>query len=344
MVVKKYVSSSKQLEQRAPDYAHEVLSIIPIIKDIFAAFHHQECLYAIIANLDEEEVAADLVVVTRRGIGVVELKGNYGLVHYNEKRGHWHAGKVVVKGGSNNKYGNPHKQVQMYANRIRTLLQEAEAASFPWDKFRFNTAVCFTHKKAKFGKFRDWYMQKQEFCEEWEQFNILSPQEIPDWVASLRFEHKRNFAEDYEPYSLSNEQIEHIVTQLFRTVEWSEIDQLMPDGNPYGYLTIANRGTVGNHSLKFDCEIIGRSAKKSNFIIPASFEKVSGKHLEITRTVAGVFIKDAGSKNGTYMDGEKIHEKILLKDQQKIYLGGKDEREACILKFSLTPPDASQTI
>ncbi|WP_372364671.1 FHA domain-containing protein [Candidatus Uabimicrobium sp. HlEnr_7] len=346
MVVKKYVSGGIQLDQRAPDYAHEVMSLIPIIKNIFFAFHHEQSLYAIIANLDEEEASADLMVITRRGIGIIEFKGNYGVVRQGEKNNHWCAGKVIVKGGNNNKYGTPHKQVQAYAQKIRDVLISGEnlERELPWKSFRFNTAVCFTHKKAKFHKFREWYAQKQDLLENWEQFHILSATEIPEWVASLRFEYKKNYSGGYQPYSLSNEEIEYIATKLFKTVEWSEIDQLMPDGQPYAYLSIMREGQAGNHGLKFDREVIGRSATNSDFIIPASFEKVSGKHLEITRTLAGIFVEDIGSKNGTYINGQMLTTKTLIEDQQKIYLGGTNPCESCILKFSLTPPDTSKTL
>lgn len=64
--------------------------------------------------------------------------------------------------------------------------------------------------------------------------------------------------------------------------------------------------------------LIGRS-QASDIVLDD--RRVSSKHAEISRRREGVFIKDLGSKNGTYVNDSKVEEKVL-NDGDIIRIGG----------------------
>jgi len=74
MPVKYFVSKDSQGREQVPDYPYETLAVIEIIKNVYADFNHTPNLYAIIANLNKRNAMADLVVITERGLGVIELR------------------------------------------------------------------------------------------------------------------------------------------------------------------------------------------------------------------------------------------------------------------------------
>lgn len=80
MPVQYFVGRDAQGRERAPEYRHETFAVIDLIKRIYAAFHHQPNLYALIANLHKRTAMADFVVITERGLGVVELKHYFGAI------------------------------------------------------------------------------------------------------------------------------------------------------------------------------------------------------------------------------------------------------------------------
>ncbi len=61
---------------------------------------------------------------------------------------------------------------------------------------------------------------------DWEQFSILKPDEIPGWVAALRFGVQKSRKDKFEPYHLSPKQIMRIVTELFGATKWTDENPL----------------------------------------------------------------------------------------------------------------------
>lgn len=49
--------------------------------------------------------------------------------------------------------------------------------------------------------------------------------------------------------------------------------------------------------------------------------KASRKHCRLVRKEEGFVLEDLGSKNGTYVDGKRISEKIAMKPQQTFKIG-----------------------
>lgn len=82
-------------------------------------------------------------------------------------------------------------------------------------------------------------------------------------------------------------------------------------------LQITVNGVLQTHSVILGHLTIGRSAD-SNIVIPDP--SVSKKHAMIENMVVGVVLQDAGSTNGTYVDGERI-QKRWLSGRCTIYFG-----------------------
>lgn len=80
------------------------------------------------------------------------------------------------------------------------------------------------------------------------------------------------------------------------------------------------------YTLADDLCVIGRTQEAAIRIVG---DGVSRRHAQITRLPTGqVILVDLGSRNGTYCNGDRIHERIL-QDGDKIQVGG-----TTILKFS----------
>jgi hypothetical protein len=71
-------------------------------------------------------------------------------------------------------------------------------------------------------------------------------------------------------------------------------------------------------ALVEDEQSIGRDASNAIAVPDGS---ISVRHARITRTPAGFFIEDIGSRNGTFVNSEKVTEKRLLADNDLIRLG-----------------------
>jgi hypothetical protein len=82
-----------------------------------------------------------------------------------------------------------------------------------------------------------------------------------------------------------------------------------------GTLT-ADDGTM--HPLLEETSTIGRTPANTIALRDVS---VSGQHARVVRTAEGFLIEDLGSRNGTYINSEKLSEKRLLADGDLIRLG-----------------------
>jgi len=78
----------------------------------------------------------------------------------------------------------------------------------------------------------------------------------------------------------------------------------------------ADDGTM--HPLLEEISTIGRTPANTIALRDVS---VSAKHAQVIRTAEGFFIEDVGSRNGTYINSEKLTEKRLLADGDLVRLG-----------------------
>jgi hypothetical protein len=99
---------------------------------------------------------------------------------------------------------------------------------------------------------------------------------------------------------------------------------------PIGTLT-ADNGTM--HPLMDEISLIGRTGSSDIALPDAS---ISSKHARILRTAEGFVIEDLGSRNGTFVNSEKVTEKRLLADGDTVRLG------KVILMFNLAVKTSAQ--
>src|SRR5438445_773573 len=94
-------------------------------------------------------------------------------------------------------------------------------------------------------------------------------------------------------------------------------DVVLPDIEAQELATLsADDGTM--HPLLDDEATIGRTPANSIALRDGS---VSAHHARVVRTSEGFLIEDVGSRNGTYINSEKVAEKRLLVDGDLIRLG-----------------------
>jgi serine phosphatase RsbU (regulator of sigma subunit) len=72
------------------------------------------------------------------------------------------------------------------------------------------------------------------------------------------------------------------------------------------------------HTLKRERTLIGRS-EDNNLALPDPFS--SGHHAVITPSDSGFYVRDNGSKNGTFLNGKKVQGEIELKRGDEILVG-----------------------
>lgn len=90
-----------------------------------------------------------------------------------------------------------------------------------------------------------------------------------------------------------------------------------PSAEPELVATLtADDGTL--HPLLEETSTIGRTASNTIALRDAS---VSAKHARVIRSDEGFMIEDVGSRNGTYINSEKLTEKRLLADGDLVRLG-----------------------
>lgn len=336
MTLRIFVSRDSEGRPWAPDYAHEVEPALEIIKKLWIAYHHLPELYLVMANL--QYPAADMVIMTERGVGIVELKSHPGRITISST-GYWYYDGKPIRAG---KHESPHCQVQAYGDHIRKkILPFILPEGVIRDEFKFQTAVCFTHPDAKVDEARSFitlndYIRRKG--RPWESnLTIATLHDIPAWVASLRFQVDMGRQKDFEPYRLGPKKMEKVAIFRLGATEWEELQELMPTGRPYGYLVLHDESDqTHTFSLLREKVFIGRDPGRCQVVIPAHFSRVSREHAIITRQVDGVVIEDQSS-HGTYLNGKQIRKPHMLLHGDIITLGGDQAtRKVCQVEFLLS--------
>jgi hypothetical protein len=103
-----------------------------------------------IANLKQPSL--DLVIITERGLGILELKHVKGVITI-ENDDIWYAGRIIIHAGI---HLNPRRQDQRFAETLRgNLLQRIVPPTLKkdpscWNDPNFQTVVCFGNPEARF--------------------------------------------------------------------------------------------------------------------------------------------------------------------------------------------------
>jgi hypothetical protein len=344
MTVQFFIGRSPEGQPLSPEYSHEMLAIIDLCKGLWNAFHAHQPYYAVVANLNDPSL--DFMIVSERGIGVMELKHYFGQISCRDD-GSWYAGpKRMVAGVEGRGFKNPHEQVQAYAEQIRAKLISPPPWQRPWlpgktidwENFKFHTAVCFTHPEADLAGFGDnLRLRCRPIILPWEHFSVLNPPDVPGWVASLRFEVGGDRSQNFTRHRFHFQDISRILTELLGLTTWEEIYDLMPTGQAYAVLSrMENYNPVQDFSLEEDEVIIGRDLQGSDVPVPDKYYLVSRQHARILRQADGLYIEDMGSTNGTFVDGQPVDRRTPLLHGQQITLGSAEiSAGVCHFEISL---------
>src|ERR1043165_5100121 len=71
---------------------------------------------------------------------------------------------------------------------------------------------------------------------------------------------------------------------------------------------------------------IGRGAENNDIPLPNELKSISRRHLEIRREAGGYVLRDLGSGNGVYVNGQKV-DTVLLNDGDEIRIGRAEDKQ-----------------
>jgi hypothetical protein len=335
VTVELYVGKDPQGRPWEPDFTHEVDAAIRIAGKVWRTFHAAQQLSLLAFNLHAPNI--DLLVISERGIGLVEMKGHRGRICLGPED-HWLADGQAMLGykpipGRERpaaSYINPHDQVQGQGDRLLERLRPVLREDYPEltrgkrRNLRMQTCVCFTNPEADLSDLRNalpsWNRGR---LKSWESdFIVAMPDEIPEWISALRFEVKQVDTPPYYPFRLDPARQRSLLARLFDVERWMAVERILPVVR-YGQLHLL-RGdkTVATFSLWEEETFLGRDPLKSTVVVPLEYTKVSRTHAVIRRDMEGIILEDLKSHNGTYLDGRRIDGKALLRDGAVFSLGG----------------------
>jgi hypothetical protein len=308
-------------------HSAETTGAVTLLQRLYAKFADEPQEYVAIANL--RQPSADLLVITEIGLGVVELKHSSG--NLQVRGATWSTEHGPIRAGAESSgYANPRQQVQSYASQIRDTL--ARYCQGWWSltehslakSLRVQSAVCFTNpamtildeaKTAIISAADADYSRLG-------RFDLMAPHEFPEWVAALRFEVAQNAAHHYQPYRLEPQHIARLIAH-FHGVEWSAVAALMPSDKAYAYLvTLADTPEPQIFSLRTLDLQIGRSASSCALTVPRGYGKVSRIHAQLNRYGDDVWLQDLQSTHGTYVNGVRVGQTVILRPGDRVTLGG----------------------
>jgi hypothetical protein len=336
MTLKFFVARDSEGKDWAPDTPHEVQACVWMLRKAWEEFQHTQETYAIIVNV--RRPSADLIVITERGVGVLELKHKFGKIRINPN-GIWMAGTSHIDAGI---HLNPREQVRSYARELREkiiswiLPAYMQTKREQWNKLKFQTGVCFTNPKVDIQESQEYLAGRRPVLEPWESnFSIMDLSGFTTWIRGLRFELKHDPTRNFDPVRIEPKRIIEIATTVLKTVEWTEIYSAMSTGHPYGYLILKDSEGRLIFNLIKDRTIIGRNPD-CDVIIPERYGRVSKVHSVITRNMDGVFINDLQSRNGTFIVDKPIVKATEIQHGTVLTLGGvSSSGKVCTLRFEL---------
>ena len=83
----------------------------------------------------------------------------------------------------------------------------------------------------------------------------------------------------------------------------------------------AMNGPLDGKRWRFDASIsIGRDAQSAQAVVPTD-RTVSRKHAEVCAENNGLSLRDLGSSNGTYVDGQPISQSVTIAAGQPFVVG-----------------------
>jgi hypothetical protein len=262
MTVELFVGTDPQGRIWEPDFTHEANAAIRIIGTAWRAFHAARELFLLAFNLHSPNI--DMLVVSERGIGLLEMKAHHGLITV-DPQDHWLAGGEKMLGYKpqagrerpESSYLNPHGQVQRHGDLLQERLLPVIREQYPAlsrgkrRNLRMQTCVCFTNPEADLSELRqaipEWNRGR---LRPWESdFSVLVPAEVPEWISTLRFEVKQADRPPYYPFRLDASKQRPLLERLFHVERWKAVERMLPVTR-YGRLQqVRDDRTIAAYSL-----------------------------------------------------------------------------------------------
>ncbi len=331
MAVKLYVSRDAEGKPWPPDRSHEVLGAQEIARQLWSRFHHLSDVYVVVANV--RFPSADMLIMSELGFGIIELKHHAGKVVVDQHSG-WTADGRLIEAGAG--FSTPRKQVEFYAQSLKAKLSSLAPFS-KWDRsggYVIATSVCFTNPQADVTDAQA-RIERLPLREKG-HFSVLVPNQVPSWVARLRFEETKTGQNNFAPERVKASQLTSIASVLLNGEEWHELVATMPSGAAYAFLELVDGGSGQVFALTQDEQSLGRDPD-CGVVIAERFKRVSRHHAVIRRKLNQVTIEDPKSSFGTFVNGKRITVPTVLKENDQIQLGDAEPSSAtCILKFVRT--------
>jgi hypothetical protein len=340
MTVELYAGKDPQGRIWEPDFTHEVNAAVRIVGKAWRAFHASRELYLLAFNLHSPNI--DLLVISERGIGLLEMKGHRGPIRIDAED-HWLAdgqmmlGYKVIPGRERpaSSYLNPHDQVQGHGDRLVERLVPVIREQYPEltrgkrRGLRLQTCVCFANPDADLCWMREtvpqWSRKRLRYWES--DFSVISADEVPEWISTLRFEVKQIDSPPYYPFRLDPAKERPLLMRLFPVERWKSVERIMPV-NRYGRLQLIRDGrALATYSLWEEETYMGRDHLRCTIVVPEHCTKVSRMHAVIRRELEGIVLEDLHSHNGTYLNGQRIPGKAVLSEGAVVSLGGSGNSE-----------------
>lgn len=108
-----------------------------------------------------------------------------------------------------------------------------------------------------------------------------------------------------------------LVPKLFPMTDEAVVSFQATRKQSWAWLRPKGTGTRSGFPLNKDHVIIGREVKCA---IMLNDNSVSRQHSSITRLAEGYLLRDLGSSNGTYVNGQRVQE-VLLQDGDRVSIG-----------------------
>lgn len=342
MTVKVYITrDAKTNSEKGFEHDYERLAALQIAKSVWRKYQASKTYYAILANISNPPI--DLLILSNNGIGIAELK-NYNGTLKGTGDSEWYtvdkSGKnlVALKSGG---HTNPFQQVRDYRRRVFQMMNEfaqKNSSRIPrWlgENFHMQASVIFTGPPVDISRIT----LDPKVSKPWFSFRYLDG--VPDWSYSLSF--GKNL-------KLGSSELEVLVTELFRTSEWTEISGNLNSIEVYGVLWILIDGLEA-FPLRLDQDemSIGRDPTNS-LMLTEDFFKVSRDHALVRRTAMGPILFDKDSKHGTWVNGNRLVSDAghTLKSGDRIVFGQYNTGEAvlgsCEVVYKATPRNISATV
>jgi hypothetical protein len=318
--------------------------VIQIARMLYGQFSNNPKYYALLANVQlptgkrEHTRQVDALLLSEDGMAILDFKNAHApfVPTMDDRTWLYNNGKTVKSGTANNPYRQMEAQRETLYQRMGELPKHVKLSQLPkpfqlhagrnlnssktnkhFFHFEIPARLVLTGERFALPEF------KRENHQRW--FDIIWMDDCAQFMKTMSFN---------KGIRLSQDLLRVLVYDLFGVSPWVEVESLYR--KPFGYLSGASL-PVPTPLLQASVTL-GRNSNLAVFIAPENKE-VSRTHAIIRQTPDGAVICDAGSTNGTWLNGRKLaeNEEAALKHEDTLVLGkwedGKAGEQSVVFRY-----------